>query len=116
MLSGKNKEIFEQWLPHNIQVILDGLDGRFETLQFELQIGLLISYYSEHNFHIQSEYKHNDGWTYSISYLTHQMNPYKRYSGKLKCIFHYDVMMIKAFQKADEIANSSECKFENRSY
>ena len=53
-LTGKCKEEFNKWLPHSIEVLTLGLDGRFETFPEAMKYSVYVDFFDE-----ESKYRLN---------------------------------------------------------
>ena len=61
MITGKNKEQFEDWYNRFDENYVD-----FKSLQFELQIGVYLAYYDSKGFTITLSYNYAFDWYFKI--------------------------------------------------
>lgn len=105
-MNGQAKIDFEKWLKNKDPFLFDDeLFGIF-NLHPLLVDALIIEFFDNVGIIIKNEYKHRDGFDFSISYRSKNFNPYSLFKGNLKCVWHRKLATEKAIEKAVEIYNN----------
>lgn len=110
ILQGKAKAAFNLYLVDTVPNIQLGIwsdhNFWFDNLDDRAKWGFIQAWGDSVEIIMKDEFKHRDGFNFSISYRTKQFNPYKLHKAELKCVYDRGIMQSSAILKLNEIFNS----------